>query len=149
MAGSHAVSSRLLLGSVLLFFVLFFFLPIGAVYVEAVRGVSPAEAVASAGQVLRSSRTASIVSFTVGQAAISSFLGVLVALPIAYVVSHYDFPGKRFVYSLSLIPFVLPSIIVVVCMISFYGKSGLLNSLLGTDYNLVYNFRGIVLAHIF
>ena len=141
--------TRLLYASVLAFFLFFFFVPMASVYVEAFRGTSPGEALASVGRVLSSSRTASIVGFTSGQAALSALIGVLVALPIAYAVSHYDFPGKRFVYSLSLIPFVLPSIIVVVCMISFYGKSGLLNSILGTDYNLVYNFRGIVLAHVF
>jgi len=143
------VRTRLLYASVLVFFLLFFFVPIASVYVEAFRGTGPAEALASVGRVLSSSRTASIVAFTTGQAAVSALIGVLVALPIAYAVSHYDFPGRRFVYSLSLVPFVLPSIIVVVCMISFYGKSGLLNAVLGTDYNLVYNFRGIVLAHVF
>jgi thiamine transport system permease protein len=143
------VSTRLLYAGVLLFFVLFFFVPIGSVFVEAFRGTPPDAVAARVGDVLSSSRTASIVGFTSGQAALSALIGVLVALPLAYAVSHYDFPGKRLVYSLSLIPFVLPSIIVVVCMISFYGKSGLLNSILGTDYNLVYNFRGIVLAHIF
>jgi thiamine transport system permease protein len=107
------------------------------------------EALAKVGGLLGSSRTASIVGFTAGQAALSALLGVLLALPIGYLVSHYEFPGRRLFYSLSLVPFVLPSIIVVVCMISFYGKSGLINSVLGTDYNLVYNFRGIVLAHVF
>ncbi|MFW5683679.1 MAG: ABC transporter permease, partial [Spirochaetota bacterium] len=129
--------------------VLFFFVPIGSVYVEAFRGMTPGDALARAGQVLASGRTLRIVGFTVGQATLSALVGVLAALPVAYLVSHFEFPGKRLVYSLSLIPFVLPSIIVVVCMISFYGKSGLLNTILGTDHNLVYNFRGIVLAHIF
>ncbi|MFW5689345.1 MAG: ABC transporter permease [Spirochaetota bacterium] len=143
------MSTRLLFGGVFLFFVLFFFVPIGAVYVEAFRAVSPGEALARVEQVLLSSRTRSIVGFTAAQAGLSALLGVLVALPIAYAVSHYEFPGKRLVFSLSLVPFVLPSIIVVVCMISFYGKNGLVNAILGTDYNLVYSFRGILLAHVF
>lgn len=141
--------TRLLYGGVGVFFLLFFLAPVASVYVEAFRGMTPGGVVEAVAGVLGSSRTAGIVGFTAGQAALSAAIGVVVALPVAYVVSHYEFPGKRLVYSLSLIPFVLPSIIVVVCMISFYGKSGLVNSLLGTDHNLVYNFRGIVLAHIF
>jgi thiamine transport system permease protein len=149
MARRDAVSRTLLYTGAVLFFALFFFVPIAGVYVEAFRDVPLAAVLSRIWGILGSGRTASIIGFTTGQAALSSLIGVLAALPLAYMVSHYTFPGKRLVYSLSLIPFILPSIVVVICMISFYGKSGLLNSLLGTDYNLVYNFRGIVLAHVF
>ncbi|MFW6212338.1 MAG: ABC transporter permease [Spirochaetota bacterium] len=149
MGRSNAMSRRLLYGGVALFFVLFFFMPIGTVFVEAFGGMSPGRLLSVVGETLRSSKTLSILRFTVGQAALSAAIGVLLALPLAYLISHFRFPGRRFLYSLSLIPFVLPSIIVVVCMISFYGKSGLINTILGTDFNLVYSFRGIVLAHVF
>ena len=143
------MSRTFLYAGAVLFFALFFFVPIAGVYVEAFRDVPFTTVLSRVGGILGSPRTMSIIGFTTGQAALSSLLSVLVALPLAYMVSHYTFPGKRLVYSLSLIPFILPSIVVVVCMISFYGKSGLLNTVLGTDYNLVYNFRGIVLAHVF
>lgn len=143
------MNRRLLYGGVVLGFVLFFVLPVGVVYVRAFTDTPPGGALAVVGEILGSSRTASILTFTTAQAALSALLGVLIALPVAYAVSHYEFPGRHLIYSLSLIPFVLPSIIVVVCMISFYGKSGLVNTLLGTDYNLVYNFAGIVIAHVF
>ena len=149
LARSNEVRARLLFGGVLSFFVLFFFVPIGGVYYRAFSGIPLGDALESVVNVVSSSRTASIIGFTTGQAALSALIGVVVAFPLAYMVSHYEFPGKRLLYSLSLIPFVLPSIIVVVCMISFYGKSGVINSILGTDYNLVYNFRGIILAHVF
>ncbi len=135
--------------SVALFFALFFFLPVGTVFVRAVGDIPPGELGGTIWSIVTSPRTAGILGFTTLQAALSAAIGTLIALPVAYLVSHFEFLGRRFLYSLSLIPFVLPSIIVVVCMISFYGKSGLLNSILGTDYNLVYNFRGIVLAHVF
>ncbi len=143
------MSRSLLYAGVVAFFALFFFAPIGGVYMEALRGVPAGVVLERVRSVLASTRTMRIVGFTTGQAALSAAIAVVAAMPLAYMISHYTFPGKRLAYSLSLIPFVLPSIIVVVCMISFYGKSGLLNSIFGTDFNLVYNFRGIVLAHVF
>lgn len=143
------MSRSLLYAGVVAYFALFFLVPIGGVYVEAMRGVPAAAVLDRARGVLTAPRTMRVVGFTTGQAALSAAIAVAAAMPLAYMVSHYSFPGKRLAYSLSLVPFVLPSIIVVVCMISFYGKSGLLNTILGTDFNLVYNFRGIVLAHVF
>jgi thiamine transport system permease protein len=37
---------------------------------------------------------------------------VLVALPGAYVLAHYEFPGKRLVRALVTVPFVLPTVVV-------------------------------------
>ncbi len=131
------------------FYGAFFIAPVMTVFFRAVTRTPLDELWNTVLPILRSSRTASVVAFTVGQAAISAALAVVIALPGAYLISHYTFPGRRLLYSLSLLPFVLPSIVVVVAMISFYGKSGLINRLMGTGYNLVYNFRGIVLAHVF
>mgnify|MGYP006272003851 FL=1 len=138
-----------LFGGLAVFFLLFFLAPVGTVFVRAAGETGAGEAWATVVEILTASQTRSVVTFTVGQASLSAALAVLLALPGAYLVSHYTFPGRRIIYSLSLLPFVLPSIIVVVAMIGFYGKSGLINRILGTDYNLVYNFRGIVLAHVF
>ncbi|HKK48247.1 MAG TPA: iron ABC transporter permease [Alkalispirochaeta sp.] len=138
-----------LFGGLAAFFVLFFLAPVGTVFFRAAGETEAGAAWATVVDILTASRTRSVVTFTVGQASLSAALAVILALPGAYLVSHFTFPGRRIIYSLSLLPFVLPSIIVVVAMIGFYGKSGIINRLLGTDYNLVYNFRGIVLAHVF
>ncbi|MFP4211178.1 MAG: ABC transporter permease [Alkalispirochaeta sp.] len=140
-----------LFGGLALFFLLFFFGPVGTVFYRGTLGASVpgAEILDQVLEILRSRQVRSVISFTVGQASLSAALAVIVALPGAYLVSHYTFPGRRIVYSLSLIPFVLPSIIVVVAMIGFYGKNGVINRVLGTDHNLVYNFSGIILAHVY
>jgi thiamine transport system permease protein len=131
-------------------FLAFFFLPIGFFYAAAgAGGREPGAFVQSLAEILRSPETWSVLSFTTLQAAVSAGVSVLIALPGAYLVARYRFAFKRFFLSLSLVPFVLPSIIVVICIISFYGTSGLVNRLFGTNYNLVYNFSGIVLAHVF
>ena len=87
--------------------------------------------------------------FTVIQAFLSAAISVLLALPGAYFISHIRFPLRRLVQSISLVPFVLPSIIVIICMISFYGNSGVLSRLLNLKTNVIYNFTGILLAHVF
>ncbi len=86
--------------------------------------------------------------FSVLQAAISALLSILIALPGAYFLSHLRFPGKRVVQSVTLLPFVLPSLIVILAVISFYGRSGALNQLFGTQFAFVYSAGGIVLAHV-
>ncbi len=146
--GSIPTARMALFGGLSLFFLLFFLAPVGSVFQRAVT-TTAGEFWPAVTEIFTSSRTWSVVTFTVGQATLSAVVAVVVALPGAYLVAHYTFPGRRIVYSLSLLPFVLPSIIVVVAMIGFYGKSGLINRILGTDYNLVYNFRGIILAHVY
>jgi thiamine transport system permease protein len=74
---------------------------------------------------------------------------VLFGLPGAYAISHFRFPLKRLFQSLTLIPFVLPSIVVVICMVSFWGRSGLVGRLTGADANAIYSFPGILIAHVF
>jgi len=143
------MTRKLFFGGVGLFFLLFLILPVVTVFVRAFSGLTPAGLLTTIVETVTSPRTGSIITFTIWQAFLSALIGTLLALPVAYMVSHYRFRGRRFLFSLSLVPFVLPSIIVVVCMISFYGQSGLINSVLGTQFNLVYSFRGIILAHIF
>ena len=89
------------------------------------------------------------LGFTFFQAAVSAMVSLLIALPGAYFISHIDFPLRRLVQSASLVPFVLPSIIVIICMISFYGNSGVLARVFRLKTNLIYNFFGILIAHVF
>lgn len=126
--------------------VLLFYLPLGWFFY---RVAGEGGSLERLWEIVTSGTARSTLSFTAGQAALSAAISVLFALPGAYLVSHYSFRFRRTLLSISLVPFVLPSIIVVICMISFYGRRGLLNVLLGTDWNLIYNFGGILIAHIF
>lgn len=135
-----------------LFFSLLFFLPIGLFFVST---LSEAAAdtdgglPALVGDVVSDPATWRVVSFSVEQAAVSALVSVLLALPGAWVLSHVDFPLRGLLRSLSLLPFVLPSIVVVLAMISFFGRNGLINAILGTQATLVYSVPGIILAHVF
>lgn len=86
--------------------------------------------------------------FSLVQAAVSALLSVILALPGAYFLANLRFPGRRLAESLTLLPFVMPSLIVILAVISFYGRAGVLNDLLGTDLRIVYSAAGIILAHV-
>jgi thiamine transport system permease protein len=88
------------------------------------------------------------VRFSLNQAVISALLSVLLAMPGAVFLARFSFPGRRYAQSLTLLPFVMPGLIIILAVISFYGRAGVLNSLLGTDFSLVYSPVGIIIAHV-
>lgn len=127
----------------------FFLMPLIAFYGITLRGQGISALTDAAIRAVETGRLGRITAFTAGQAALSALVSLLVALPGAYILSHYQFPLRRVAYSFTLLPFVLPSIIVVIAMISFFGRGGFLNQLFGTKVSYVYSFAGIVLAHVF
>ena len=60
--------------------------------------------------------------FTLWQAALSTLLTVLLALPGAYVFARYDFPGRRLISALSIVPFVLPTVVVAAAFLALLGS---------------------------
>ena len=87
--------------------------------------------------------------FTVFQAMLSALLAVGISLPGAYIVGRLRFPGNRFFRALTLATFVLPSIVVVVGIIGFWGRSGVVSEIFGIRIFNLYGVQGIVLAHVF
>jgi thiamine transport system permease protein len=55
-----------------------------------------------------------IVWFTIWQAALSTVITVIIAIPGAYLLYRRSFPGQQLVRALITVPFVLPSIVVAV-----------------------------------
>lgn len=82
-------------------------------------------------------------AFTFGQAVLSTLLTILAALPAAVAMGRFDFPGKRLLRSLLLIPFVMPTVVVAVGFLALVGPNGLL----GVD--LRGSFALLLLAHVF
>lgn len=94
------------------------------------------------------------LSFTFLQALASALGSVVVALPGAYFIGNYNFKGRTFIRSLLILPFVLPGILTVLGFIIFYGRNGILNSLManmGFSWRVssIYGIFGIIMAHIF
>lgn len=70
------------------------------------------------------------ILFTIFQAALSTILTILLALPGAYVFSRYHFPGKSWLMSLATLAFVLPTVVTAAAFSSLIGPRGLLNTIL-------------------
>lgn len=77
-----------------------------------------------------------IMVFTLVQALISTLASLLIGLPGAYIMTTYKFPGKKLLKALYSVPFVLPSILVVLGFVIFYGNSGFLNKALMSLFHL-------------
>lgn len=90
--------------------------------------------------------------FTVVQAALSAFLSVLCAIPVARALARRRFRGRDLLITLLGAPFILPVIVAVMGLLAIFGRAGVLNSLLGgigIAPLSIYGLNGVVLAHLF
>ncbi|WP_254769471.1 ABC transporter permease [Salinilacihabitans rarus] len=96
-----------------------------------------------------------LFGFTAYQAALSTVASVALGLPAAYVLANYEFRGRRTIRSLTILPFVLPGIMVAVGFYATFGRAGTLNWLLGLAGLGPYSFVEwnplaiVILAHAF
>ncbi|MDG1282456.1 MAG: thiamine/thiamine pyrophosphate ABC transporter permease ThiP [Pseudorhodobacter sp.] len=90
--------------------------------------------------------------FTLLQAAVSALLSVLLAVPVAKALARRRFVGRGALISLLGAPFLLPTIVAVLGLLTVFGRSGWVNDLLGAlglPQVSIYGFHGVVLAHVF
>jgi thiamine transport system permease protein len=59
-------------------------------------------------------KTLEVIWFTLWQAAVSTLVSLVFAIPGAYLLYRKSFPGERLIKALITVPFVLPSIVVAV-----------------------------------
>ena len=76
------------------------------------------------GEVFGRSRLAGVAWFTVWQAALSTLLTLLVALPATAAFSRFDFPGRRLLRAALTVPFVLPTVVVASAFLALLGPRG-------------------------
>ncbi len=96
------------------------------------------------GEVFTDANLLEVIWFTLWQAALSTLLTVVVALPGAYVLARYEFRGRAVVRALVTVPFVLPTVVVGSAFRSLLGNDGPLGAL-GLDQSLA----AILIAHVF
>ncbi len=96
-------------------------------------------------EVLRDPDLRFAARLTLWTSLLSAALAVFFAVPVAYALSRYDFPGKALVDTLVDMPIVLPNIVVGVTLLVFF-QTAPGRALEGTGFRFVYTRAGIVLA---
>lgn len=97
-----------------------------------------------------------ILWFTCWQAALSTIITLVLALPGAFVFSRYHFFGKGLLQALMTVPFVLPTVVTAAAFRALLGPNGLVNSWLMTTLNFTQppiridqTISFFLLAHVF
>ena len=94
--------------------------------------------------------------FTTWQAALSTVITLVLAMPVAWVIACHEFPGKSLFVAVITVPFVLPAIVVAVAFNALLGPEGVLNDALqqvaGFDeppIDVINTLWAILIAHVF
>lgn len=126
----------------LAFLAIFFVWPVAAIIG---RGLHPGDhwEMGVVGRVLSDPAYRQVAWFTLWEATASTAVTLVVALPMAALFGRFEFPGKRVLWALLIVPFVLPTVVVGVAFLALLGPGGAL----GVD------LRGsiwlILIAHAF
>ncbi|WP_435130957.1 ABC transporter permease [Actinacidiphila sp. bgisy144] len=99
------------------------------------------------GDVLGDGSVRHVLWFTCWQAAASTALTLVVALPGAYAFARLDFPGKRLLRAVVTVPFVLPTVVAGSAFLALLGQGGFTDSLFGVRLDT--SVWAILIAHVF
>ena len=72
-------------------------------------------------------------------------LSLLTGIPIAYVLSRYDFRGKAVIEALLLIPFAMPPIALGAALLIFFTNT-ILGAALNSVFRVVFEIPGLIVA---
>ena len=136
---------RLLIGVALLFLSLFLFVPLLAVFYEALRkglglyvsAISDPDALAA-------------IRLTLLSVAIAVPLNAIFGLAAAWAIAKFEFRGKSVLITLIDLPFAVSPVIAGLLYVLLFGSRGWLGSWLNThDIQIIFAIPGIVLATVF
>jgi molybdate transport system permease protein len=80
---------------------------------------------------------------------ISTLLCILVAVPVAYALARYTFPGKSLMNMVMDIPMALPPLVAGVGLLLFFGVSPIGKALDAVGLTFVFTPLGIIVAQFF
>ncbi len=78
----------------------------------------------------------------------TTFLCILISLPLAVLSANYRFPFKKTLNAAILVPLILPPFVGALGMRALLGRTGSLNAILGTEFDLLgaNKFWGVVIV---
>ncbi|MFK5980977.1 MAG: ABC transporter permease subunit [Rhizobiaceae bacterium] len=96
-----------------------------------------------------------IVRFTAFQASLSTILSLVVGVLLAWSLHHQrTFPGRPILIALLSSALVIPTLVLVLGLVTVFGRNGWLNQITNSlfDYNFgsfLYGLMGILIAHVY
>lgn len=120
------------LALILTFLTVFFAWPVAAMLWRGITDDTGALTFSAFGEVLTTGRTWAIVGHTLTMALAGTLGSVLLGVPAAYILYRTVFPGRSVLRSITLVPFVLPTVVVGVAFRALLGVNGPLG-FLGLD----------------
>ncbi len=94
--------------------------------------------------------------FTFYQALLSTLLTMVFGLPVAFVFARFNFAGKRLLQTLTLLPFILPTVVTAAAFNALLGPRGWINVFLmrvsgdvSPPIVFLNTFTAILIAHVF
>jgi thiamine transport system permease protein len=139
------------------FLALFYFYPLVVIFITSfVSRRTGRMDFSGAMQLVADPHFARVLWFTIWQAALSTLLTLMVALPAAYAFARFRFPGKNILRALTTIPFLMPTVVVAAAFSTLLGPRGWINNLLinlfhldAPPIQLLNTVWVILLAHVF
>ncbi len=89
------------------------------------------------------------IILTLTTSIISAFFTILLAIPMAYSLSRYEFPLKGLFRIILDLPMALPEIVIGIALLMFLGNYGIGGILNNFNINLVFNNISIIIAQFF
>lgn len=133
------------LGTTLLFVALVILIPVVALVLKGAE-IGPVRFWA----IVTAPRTLAALRVTVTAAFVATIFNALYGLLMAWVLTRYDFPGRRILDALMDVPFALPTAVAGISLTALYSANGWFGgplSALGIE--LVYTLGGVILAMTF
>lgn len=133
------------LGITLLYVALIILIPVIALVLKGAE-IGPARFWA----IVTAPRTLAALRVTVTAAFVATLFNALYGLLMAWVLTRYDFPGKRILDALMDVPFALPTAVAGISLTALYSANGWFGGpLSGLGIELVYTLGGVILAMTF
>lgn len=152
---SRTLALWLLFSLPLTFLVLFYFYPLIKIVLASFL-VDGMWDVSRLGSLISSPAYIRIIWFTIWQAALSTVITLILALPGAFIFARYQFYGKNLLQALMTVPFVMPTVVTAAAFRALLGPNGLVNDWLMTGFNLAHppiridqTITFFLLAHVF
>jgi len=133
------------------FLCLFYFYPLAAILKTAIGDLQNRISLAELWQ-----NIAHVLGFTIWQALLSLAVTLVLGLPLAFLFGRYRFRGKELLWTLLMLPFILPTVVVAAGFNALIGDRGWINLLLMNwlalpepPLQLLYSLPSILMAHVF